>query len=162
MEITNASIEDIDRIEEIATAAFKSTVYYAKPILTTHVEHFPQGFLLAREGKEILGFICGLGARETSIQGRMYEKKARPEENPTTFMGLYLAIDPKYQGKGIGTELLRQAEHLSATLGCTRLTLICEDHLIPLYKKLGYTLDGINALKYGNKTWYDMSIETKK
>ena len=31
MEITNASIEDIDRIEEIATAAFKSTVYYAKP-----------------------------------------------------------------------------------------------------------------------------------
>lgn len=76
-------------------------------------------------------------------------------------MGLYLAIDPKYQGKGIGTELLRQAEHLSATLGCTRLTLICEDHLIPLYKKLGYTLDGINALKYGNKTWYDMSIETK-
>ena len=41
MEITNASIEDIDRIEEIATAAFKSTVYYAKPILTTHVEHFP-------------------------------------------------------------------------------------------------------------------------
>ena len=44
----------------------------------------------------------------------MYEKKARPEENPTTFMGLYLAIDPKYQGKGIGTELLRQAEHLSA------------------------------------------------
>ena len=31
MESTNASIEDIDRIEEIATAAFKSTVYYAKP-----------------------------------------------------------------------------------------------------------------------------------
>ena len=53
MEITNASIEDIDRIEEIATAAFKSTVYYAKPILTTHVEHFPQGFLLARAGKEV-------------------------------------------------------------------------------------------------------------
>ena len=48
MEITNASIEDIDRIEEIATAAFKSTVYYAKPILTTHVEHCPQGFLRAR------------------------------------------------------------------------------------------------------------------
>ena len=48
MESTNASIEAIDRIEEIATAAFKSTVYYAKPILTTHVEHFPQGFLLAR------------------------------------------------------------------------------------------------------------------
>ena len=39
MEITNASIEDIDSIEEIATAAFKSTVYYDKPILTTHVAH---------------------------------------------------------------------------------------------------------------------------
>ena len=53
-----------------------------------------------------------------------------------------------YKRQGIGTELLRQAEHLSATLGCTRLTLICEDHLIPLYKKLGYTLDGINAVSY--------------
>lgn len=82
MEITNASIEDIDRIEEIATAAFKSTVYYAKPILTAHVEHFPQGFLLAREGKEILGFICGLGARESTIQGWMYEKNARPKKTP--------------------------------------------------------------------------------
>lgn len=89
------------------------------------------------------------------------KRKPAPKKTPQPSW-LYLAIDPKYQGKGIGTELLRQAEHLSATLGCTRLTLICEDHLIPLYKKLGYTLDGINALKYGNKTWYDMSIETKK
>ena len=100
MESTNASIEDIDRIEEIATAAFKSTVYYAKPILTTHVEHFPQGFLLAREGKEILGFICGLGARETSIQGWMYEKESPPRRKPHNLHGTLPRHRSQVPGKG--------------------------------------------------------------
>lgn len=56
-----------------------------------------------------------------------------------------LSVDPGAQGQGIGTRLLRHAEHVAHAEGFTRLALGVEDaneRARALYERLGYTASG--------------------
>ena len=54
-----------------------------------------------------------------------------------------LAVYPEYQGKGLGTRLLRMAEDKAREFGASRIVLDVEagnKDAIRLYKKIGYTV----------------------
>jgi ribosomal protein S18 acetylase RimI-like enzyme len=52
---------------------------------------------------------------------------------------IHLAIDPKFQGKGLGTILLHEAERIIRAYNHDRMQVTCTKDLEKFYKKNGYT-----------------------
>ncbi|KAJ5165938.1 acyl-CoA N-acyltransferase [Penicillium capsulatum] len=69
-----------------------------------------------------------------------------------------LAINPAYQGKGIGRALMEEYVHYIQTSvqPVTSLVIIAHGHLIRFYESLGFTNLGPSPCAFGGGGWYDM------
>lgn len=84
-----------------------------------------------------------------------------------------IAIDPAYQGQGIGYDLLKECELEAARHGCKKMTLEVRtdnEGAIKFYKKMGYNilrqipdyyLDGTAALKMAKEIDIDLPSQVK-
>ncbi|MGF1532170.1 MAG: GNAT family N-acetyltransferase [Bernardetiaceae bacterium] len=53
-----------------------------------------------------------------------------------------VAVQSRWQGKGIGQQLVRHIEALALTQGVARIALHARANVVPFYEKLGYALVG--------------------
>jgi GNAT superfamily N-acetyltransferase len=51
-----------------------------------------------------------------------------------------VAVDPDFQGKGLGKKLVTWAELMALEKGFSRMVLHARDTVVPFYQKLGYAL----------------------
>ena len=54
----------------------------------------------------------------------------------------YMAVDPAFQGQGIGSTIARHFEARSRQAGRAGIRLMARTTAIPFYEKLGYQLEG--------------------
>jgi ribosomal protein S18 acetylase RimI-like enzyme len=90
----------------------------------------PEMFLLALEGEAIVGSVmCGYEGHRGWIN--------------------YLAVDPAHQRKGIGRELMREAEQILLAAGCPKINLQVRSTsraVIGFYRALGFAVDDVISL----------------
>ena len=55
---------------------------------------------------------------------------------------LQMAVDPPFQGRGIGTELVAELEHKGRKMGLSEVFLHARHHAISFYRRLGYEVVG--------------------
>jgi ribosomal protein S18 acetylase RimI-like enzyme len=68
----------------------------------------------------------------------------------------YLAVDPAYRRKGIGTALMKKAEKLLSQIGCSKLNLQIRDNntgVQAFYEKLGYGVE--DRISMGKRFYSD-------
>lgn len=61
----------------------------------------------------------------------------------------YLAVDPDYQRRGFGRQLMEEAERLLASEGCPKINLQVRQtnsNVLAFYKSLGYAIDEVVSL----------------
>lgn len=54
----------------------------------------------------------------------------------------YMAVDPDYQGRGIGAAIAREFEARARQAGKAGIRLMARLHVLPFYEKLGYETEG--------------------
>ncbi len=59
-----------------------------------------------------------------------------------TYQFMQMAVDQDYQGKGIGSGLLREAESLVREWGGESVVIDSRGYAIPFYEKNGYQANG--------------------
>jgi len=99
--------------------------------LVSEVAETSGTFFLAEDDGRLIGFAC--------VFGRM--TPFSPDEDPrelTFISDLY--VDPAYQGQGIGSALIAQAEIFGKSLGTLRIELAVHaaNPAMVLYTRLGY------------------------
>jgi predicted GNAT family N-acyltransferase len=62
----------------------------------------------------------------------------------------YMAVEPAYQGKRIGTRLLKKLEAHAQTLGATSIVLHARQPSVGFYEKSGYTVSGPAHILFGS------------
>lgn len=71
-----------------------------------------------------------------------------------------LVIDPKWQGKNLGTLLMHDyIQKLSNQDLGSRVSIIAHKGLVPFYEKIGFVNHGESQCKFANEVWYDLSID---
>ena len=61
----------------------------------------------------------------------------------------YLAVDPAYQGQGLGRLLMREAERRLLAAGCPKVNLqvrTSNEHPVAFYRHLGYGTDDVVSM----------------
>jgi GNAT superfamily N-acetyltransferase len=68
-----------------------------------------------------------------------------------------LAVLPDYQGKGVGTNLIKgYIQRMKDSRICDRIALLAEDKLVPFYESLGFENVGPSEATFGGMPWNDM------
>jgi GNAT superfamily N-acetyltransferase len=131
----NADPSDVEELVVLINRAF----VVEQPFFTTEridvaetLEHFEKGtFILAESDGRMAG--CNY----VELRGE------------SGYFGL-LSIDPDYQGRGLGRELVEQAEEFCRKGGCAVVRIRVLNHrteLPPFYEKLGYTTAGTEEVE---------------
>lgn len=69
-----------------------------------------------------------------------------------------LGVDRKYQGKGIGTALMKKAHDIAGGEKDIAVYLVANDNAIPFYEKLGMTLSD-DVMQYNKIQWTSFIVE---
>lgn len=71
-----------------------------------------------------------------------------------------LVIDPKWQGKNLGTLLMHDyIQKLSNQDVGNKVVIIAHKELVPFYEKIGFVNHGESECKFAGSSWFDMSID---
>jgi ribosomal-protein-alanine N-acetyltransferase len=147
MEILNFSLEYLPEIKKIDKECFSDRESFSRGYLLFLWQRFPQGFLVAKEGKEIIGYgIC-----------------QKEKEKGIIFS---IAVKKKWQNFGVGTEILKNLIEILKKEKIEKVVLhVREDNerAISFYKNLGFKIKEKVKKYYSNgKAAYLMEKILKK
>ncbi len=117
--------QDLRQVAEIAKISLQE-IYTEELYIKIH-SLWPDGFLVAEEGRCILGFISGV----------------LPDESSSRI--LMLAVRPDQRRRGIGSSLLQAFINRSAGRGVSKVTLevrLSNQESIEFYQKRGFQITG--------------------
>ncbi len=112
---------------------------------------------VVRSTGRIIGMLNGLATDEEKFRDEFFTDTTlyRPEGKNIMILGL--AVLPAYRKRGLAEELVREYVRLRRREGRERLILTCLDSKVPMYKKFGFTDDGISESTWGGQTWHAMT-----
>jgi ribosomal protein S18 acetylase RimI-like enzyme len=61
----------------------------------------------------------------------------------------FMAVDNRYQGRGIGRQLMEHMEGIARNKGCKETILHAREIALPFYEKLGYSITEKSHLLFG-------------
>ncbi|MGA1822233.1 MAG: ribosomal protein S18-alanine N-acetyltransferase [Thermoplasmatota archaeon] len=135
MNIRRIRQSDLDRVRTLANQMLRET--YTEELMGHLFERFQHCFLVAASDEDICGFILGV-----------------PLDNLTLRI-LMIAVEKKYQRKGIGTNLLMAARRYAALRKMNSITLevgIDNEGAQKFYQTQGFSITGLLENYYQDKT----------
>lgn len=85
------------------------------------------------------------------------EKAIGHEEQGTTIALHSLAVRREYQGKGMGSTVLREfLQRMDNAKTAERVAIISHEHLIKYYEKIGFKNMGPSKAQFGGGGWFDL------
>lgn len=72
---------------------------------------------------------------------------------------LSVVVDPTEQGKGHSRALMDEFVGRMRQMDKAMIYLMCKEHHVPLYEKLGYEYLRPSASDHGGMAWHEMSMK---
>lgn len=125
MKIRKAKKEDIKEIVKVELGSgYHKKKFNVMVMVEELFENKNEYICVAEENDKVIGY------RSFNLKGKVADSG-------------YLAIIKKYQGKGIGTKLLKKSISKSKKLGCSKMIInVRNDNFVAinLYNKLGFSI----------------------
>jgi ribosomal protein S18 acetylase RimI-like enzyme len=157
--IRQANINDLDSITEVEALCFPKAEAATRAAFENRINTFPESFFVAEDNKKIVGFVNGCIINGTVIYDELYadSKLHIPNGHYQTIFGL--DVIPEYRNQGIAALLMTHMIKASKEAHRKGVILTCKERLIPFYKKLSFSNQGISKSTHGGAEWYDMILE---
>ena len=149
-------VSDLNRCYEIESTAYEGDEAATKEKIAKRIEQYPEGFLVMELDGLLIGFINS-GCAETVVMSdeAFKELVGHASEAPNVVI-MSVVIDPRYQGKGYATDMMRCFVERCRSMGKTTIHLMCKERHIALYTKLGYQYVQPSPSSHGGMAWHEM------
>lgn len=119
----------------------------------------PELFLAAvdKETGRIAGFLNGIATNEDSFRDEFFTDADLHDPNGKNIMLVGLDVLPEYRRQGLGRELVFQYLRREREKGRKMLVLTCLESKVEMYRKFGFTDNGIANSTWGGEEWHEMS-----
>lgn len=157
LKIRNVNMDDLQEVVDIENLCFIETEAATKEAFIKRIQYTPDSFFVAEEDGEIVGIVNGPVIEKEFITDDLFrESKENPKLGGHQSV-LGLAVDPKYQKRGIASALLTHLEKEAKAKNRETVTLTCKEKYVPYYEKLGYVNRGLSDSEHGGVTWFNMT-----
>lgn len=123
------------------------------------VANAAETFLVAvdKETGKLAGFLNGVATNEEVFRDEFFTDITLHNPEGKNIMLLGLDVLPEYRHQGLAHEIMNRYVSREQAKGRKCLYLTCLDGKVEMYKKMGYTDDGISGSVWGGEEWHDMS-----
>lgn len=163
MKITfgQAQPQDLDQIMAIESAGFSEEEAAKRSSMKDRIRDYPDTFLVAKDGQNVAGYIVGPAYNKRYLDDNLYEESHPNRKSDLYQTVLSLAVNSDYQGKGIGSQLLKQLAVVAKKEGRKLISLTCLKRLVPFYEQNGYVNEGVADSSHAGEVWYNMVLKLK-
>ncbi len=154
----NAQTADADRCFEIETLAYEGDEAATRAKICKRIETYPDGFLIFEVDGRVVGFInCGC-AHEVEMSDEDFKDLIGHDPNAPNVVIMSVVVDPAEQGKGYSRLMMGEFVKRMRQMQKATIHLMCKEHHVPLYEKLGYAYLKPSASDHGGMAWHEMSM----
>lgn len=118
----------------------------------------PELFLVAvdKSTGRLAGFLNGLATDEESFRDEFFKNSKMNKPDGKNIMLLGLDVLQEHRGKSLAREIMSTYVERETKKGRKKLILTCLEHLVEMYKKMGYTDLGQANSTWGGESWHEM------
>ena len=158
-EFRNIRPEEVDQAIQIEQICFPPNEACSAKSMKERVENAPETFLVAvdKETGKIAGFLNGVATDEDVFRDEFFTDITLHDPSGKNIMLLGLDVLPEYRHQGLAREIMSHYVAREQEKGRKCLYLTCLDNKVEMYKKMGYTDNGISGSVWGGEEWHDMS-----
>lgn len=154
----DAQPADADRCFEIETIAYEGDEAATQAKISKRIETYPEGFLILEVDGRVSGFInCGC-AHEVEMSDEDFKELIGHDPDAPNVVIMSVVVDPAAQGKGHSRALMDEFVDRMRRMGKRMIYLMCKEHHVPLYEKLGYSYLRQSTSTHGGMAWHEMNM----
>ena len=154
-----ATPADTDRCYQIEISAYEGDEAATREKIATRIEQYPQGFLVMELDGEVIGFINSGCARDVVMSDEAFKELVGHDAEAPNAVIMSVVIDPAHQGKGYSTLMMRTFVRRMQALGKRTIHLMCKEHHVELYRRMGYRYVQPSASDHGGMAWHEMVMD---
>jgi ribosomal protein S18 acetylase RimI-like enzyme len=160
-EFRNAQPSDAIRCFEIETAAYEGDEAATLEKISKRIEVYPDGFLILEVEGEIVGFMnCGC-AHDVEMSDEEFKELVGHDPDAPNVVIMSVVVDPEEQGMGHSRVLMGEfvgRMRRMRRMDKATIYLMCKEHHVPLYQKLGFGYLRPSTSDHGGMAWHEMSM----
>ncbi|WP_239565681.1 GNAT family N-acetyltransferase [Paenibacillus sacheonensis] len=150
--------DELQTAHELELACYPLEAAATREAFTFRQQHFPGYFWSAWRNGELIGLACGVRTADSSCGSDEVKSAHGSDPNGRHLCVLSVAVARQHRGHGVGGALMEALIGQASAAGLELVVLMCEEHLIEFYERLGFECEGLSASEHGGLQWHEMKL----
>ena len=151
-----ANVKDVNRCHTIEIAGYSGDEAATREKIEHRILTYPEGFLVAENDTEIVGFINGGACHEVALSDENFKDLIGHDPAGKHIVVMSVVVHPDYQSKGYASLLMEHFIQHMKRMDKENIYLICQTELIGFYEKFGFRYLNPSESDHGGLAWHDM------
>ena len=160
--IRHAVPTDLDGCFLVETSGFSPEEAATRETIKLRIDTFPQGLLVAEINGSVVGILNSAATDKDDISDEELKQLIGHDPNGKNMVIFALAVLPEFQKQGIARQLMDRFVEEARALKKENVLLLCKQHLITYYEKLGFDHVGLSRSTHGGAEWHEMRLALQK
>ena len=153
---------DVDQCYRVETSGFPPEEAATRETIQLRIERFPKGFLVAEVDGKIVGILNSAATNKNDLSNEELKQLIGHDPEAKNMVVFALAVLPEYQRQGIAGQLMERFAEESRQQGRENVLLMCKQHLIAYYERMGFRHVGLSRSTHGGAEWHEMRLTLRK
>lgn len=149
---------DLDYCFLVETSGFPPEEAATKETIKLRLETFPQGFLVAQVNGRVVGILNSAATNKDDISDEELKQLIGHDPDGKNMVVFALAILPEFQKRGLSRQLMSRFVEEARGHKKENVLLLCKQHLIAYYERLGFDHVGLSMSTHGGAEWHEMRL----
>lgn len=149
---------DLDECLVVETSGFPPEESATRETIKLRIDSFPEGFLVAELDGRLVGILNSAATDKDDISDEELKQLIGHDANGKNMVVFALAILPEFRKQGIANQLMARFVEEARQRGKENVLLMCKQHLIAYYEKLGFAHVGLSKSTHGGAEWHEMRL----
>ena len=154
--------KDLDACFAVETSGFPPEEAATRQTIKLRIDRFPQGFLVAEVNGRVVGILNSATTNKSDIADEELKQLIGHDPDGKNMVVFALAVLPEFQKQGIARQLMSRFVEESRQRKKENVFLLCKQHLIAYYERMGFRHVGLSKSTHGGAEWHEMRLALAK
>lgn len=150
--------KDVDECFAVEISGFPPEEAATRETIQLRSETFPQGFLAAEKEGRIVGILNSAATNKDDISDEELKQLIGHDPHGKNMVVFALVVLPEYRKQGIAHQLMATFAEEARQQGKENILLMCKQHLIHYYERMGFLHVGLSKSRHGGAEWHEMRL----